>query len=247
MGRVIVLQAIASIVSVMRHAARSACRHATGLSTSLLLVSLTILTLALGEVSVAKSSRPMLIGALTESWGPTPPIVGLRDGLVQLGYREEQDFFLGVRFTQGKRDALPSAARELVDAGADILFTDSNGTAKAAQQATTDIPIVFAGVEDPVGAGLITSFAQPGGNLTGIASLDIELGPKRLQLFQALVPTLKRVLFLYAANDRYAQQAAHLYRGAAHRLGMTLVEKVVHTEEEVHTTLAHLRQLNVDG
>jgi putative ABC transport system substrate-binding protein len=164
-----------------------------------------------------------------------------------LGYREDRDFFLGVRFTQGKRDALPSAARELVAAGADILFTDSNGTAKAAQQATTDIPIVFAGVEDPVGAGLITSFAKPGGNLTGIASLDTELGPKRLQLFHALVPTLKRVLFLSAANDIYALQAAHLYRWAAYRLGITLVEKVVHTEEEVQTTLANLRQLHVDG
>jgi ABC-type uncharacterized transport system substrate-binding protein len=152
--------------------------------------------------------------------------------LVQLGYREDQDFFLGVRFTQGNREALPIAARELVDAGAAILFTDSNATADAAQHATTDIPIVFAGVEDPVGAGLITSFAQPGGNMTGIASLDTELGPKRLQLFHALVPTLKRVLFLYAANDIYAQQAARSYRWAAQQLGIVLVEKVVRTEEE---------------
>lgn len=247
MGRAIFLQAVLSVVSIMRHDAWRACRDATGFWTSLLTLSLTMLTLALGEVSVAKPSRPILIGALTESWGPTPPIVGLRDGLVQLGYREDQDFFLGVRFTQGNRDALPSAARELVAAGADVLFTDSNATAQAAQHATTDIPIVFAGVEDPVEAGLIKSFAKPGGNLTGIASLDVELGPKRLQLFHALVPTLKRVLLLYAANDISAQQAAQLYRWAAQRLDITLVEKVVHTEEEVQTTLADLPQLNVDG
>jgi putative ABC transport system substrate-binding protein len=247
MGRAIFLHAVSSVVSRRRHDARSACREATGLSTSLLTVFLTLLTLALGAVSVAKPARPVLIGALTESWGPTPPIVGLRDGLVHLGYQEERDFVLGVRFTRGNRDALPRAARELVDAGAHVLFTDSNGTAKAAQLATTEIPIVFAGVEDPVGAGLIQSFAKPGGNLTGIASLDTELGPRRLQLFHALVPTLKRVLYLYAANDIYAQHAAALYRWAAQRLGMTLVEQVVHTEEDVHTALADLRQRNVDG
>ncbi|MGE3537843.1 MAG: ABC transporter substrate-binding protein [Candidatus Tectimicrobiota bacterium] len=247
MGHALVLHVVGCVVSIMRPAVRVACRKAPGRVTSLLLLSLTLLTPALGEVRGAKLARPMLIGALTESWGPTPPIVGLRDGLVQLGYREEQDFFLGVRFTRGNRDALLPAARELVGAGAHILFTDSNGTAKAAQRVTTDIPIVFAGVEDPVGAGLVKSFAQPGGNLTGIASLDTELGPKRLQLFHALVPTLKRVLFLYAANDIYAQHAAHLYRWAANRLGITLVEKVVHTEAEVQTTLADLRQLNVDG
>jgi putative ABC transport system substrate-binding protein len=241
------LHAVSSVVSMRRHAARRVLREAAWLAACLLVVALTVVALARGEGRGAKAARPIRIGALTESWGPTPPIVGLRDGLVHLGYRDEQDFFLGVRFTQGNREALPIAARELVAAGAAILFTDSNATAEAAQQATTDIPIVFAGVEDPVGAGLIKSFAQPGGNMTGIASLDTELGPKRLQLFHALVPALKRVLFLYAADDIYAQQAARLYRWAAQQLGITLVEKVVRTEEEAQTALSDLRQFQVDG
>ena len=203
--------------------------------------------LCTSAVRRADRARPVRIGALTESWGPTPSIVGLRDGLVELGYREDTDFFLGVRFTQGDRTALAVAAQELVAAGAALLFADSNSTATAVQHATTRIPIVFAAVEDPVGSGLVQSFAQPGGNITGVASLDIELGPKRLQLFQELVPALKRVLFLYDAMDVYAQEAAASYREAARRLGLELVEQVVRTQEDVQTMLSHLRQRQVDG
>jgi putative ABC transport system substrate-binding protein len=205
------------------------------------------LSLTISDLSYAERAHPILIGALTESWGPTPPIAGLRDGLVKLGYREDTDFFLGVRFTQGDREALPVAAQELIDAGAALLFTESNGTAKAAQQVTTQIPIVFAGVEDPIGSGLIQNFARPGGNITGVASLDIELGPKRLQMFYELVPTLKRVLFLYAAKDMYSEQAANLYQSAARRLGVELIERVVQTREEVLATLSRVRELKVDG
>jgi putative ABC transport system substrate-binding protein len=213
----------------------------------LLVLYLMGITLSTGEVSYGQPPRPVLIGALTESWGPTPPIVGMRDGLVKLGYRENRDFFLGVRFTQGDRTALAAAAQDLIDAGAALLFTESNGTATAAQQTTTQIPIVFAGVEDPVGCGLIQSFARPGGNITGVASLDIELGPKRLQMFHELIPSLKRVLFLYSANDIYSQQAAELYRGAARRLGIELVEQVSYSQKEVQATLSQLRHLDIDG
>jgi len=199
------------------------------------------------DVRCAERARPVRIGALTGSWGPTPPIVGLRDGLVELGYRDDEDFFLGVRFTQGDSTALAVAAQELIAAGAALLFADSNSTATAAQHATTQIPIVFAAVEDPVGSGLVQSFAQPGGNITGVASLDIELGPKRLQLFHALVPGLTRVLFVYEATDIYAQEAAKGYREAARRLDIALEEQVAHTTEHVQTILAQLRQRQVDG
>jgi hypothetical protein len=67
-----------------------------------------------GAVHAAERAHPFRIGALTESWGPTPSIVALRDGLLELGYRENEQFVLGVRFTQGDLAALPAAARELV-------------------------------------------------------------------------------------------------------------------------------------
>ena len=129
--------------------------------------------------------RVVKIGALTESWGPTPAIVGLRDGLGELGYREDADYTIGVRFTGGKTADLPEAARELVRHKIDLIVTTETGAAaRAAQEATRQIPIVFIGAGDPVGSGLVRSFARPGANITGIADLDIELAPKRMQIFR---------------------------------------------------------------
>src|SRR5713101_1254580 len=126
-----------------------------------LLVSSGLLT---GDAGAEDRAQPIKIGVLTASWGPTPQVVGLRDGLLELGYRENEQFVLGVRFTQGDLTALPAAARELIQYGVDIIFTSEDSPAQAAQMATTRIPIVFSVLSDPVGQGLIQSFARPGGN-----------------------------------------------------------------------------------
>jgi putative tryptophan/tyrosine transport system substrate-binding protein len=192
-------------------------------------------------------ARPRRIGALTDSWGSTPHMAGLRDGLLALGYREREDFVIGVRFTQGNHALLPAAARELVRYGVDLLFVTSTEPAKAAQQATTQIPIVFAWVEDPVGLGLVQSFSRPGGNITGVTTLTLELGPKRLELFRELVPSLKRVLYPYDATHAPSVALAQVYHDAARHLGMEVVENPVRTEEEVQATLAQVRESKVDG
>jgi putative ABC transport system substrate-binding protein len=174
-------------------------------------------------------------------------VIGMRDGLLALGYREGEQFELGVRFTQGDLTALPAAARELVQYGVDLIFASDMRAAKAAQMATTRLPIVFTGADDPVGPGLVQSFAQPGGNITGVTHLSLELGPKRLQVFQELMPGLKRVLYLYDPADAYSVAGAKAYRDAARRLGIELVEQAVRTEEEAQTTLAQVRTGEVDG
>ncbi len=200
-----------------------------------------------GSAIAADQTRPIQIGTLNPSWGPVPPEVGLRDGLQELGYRENKDFVLGIRFTQGDTTALPAAARELVQFGANIIFASTQSAAKAAQRATTRLPIVFAIVSDPVGSGLVESFARPGGNVTGVADLSLELGPKRLELFRQIIPNLKRVLFLYAVTDASAVKAARVYRSAARHLGIELVEQVVRTKEEAQAILAQVRKDEVDG
>jgi len=213
-----------------------------------LMVLLVSSGLLLGGASpVRKDAKPLRIGALTSSWGPTPGIVALRDGLLALGYREGEQFELGVRFTQGSMAELPTAARELVQYGVDLIFAEAEEPAKAAQRSTSQIPIVFANVGDPLGAGLIQSFARPGGNITGVADLKLELSPKRLQVFKELIPSLQRVLFPYAADDAPAVAAVQVSRDAAQRLGIELVERVVHTEEEAQAALATVRKREVDG
>jgi len=201
-----------------------------------------------GAAHAQRESRPVQIGALTESWGATPAIVGLRDGLRELGYREDKDFTIGVRFTQGESAELQEAARELVRRGADIIVTTEGGsTAKAAQMATDRIPIVFIGGGDPVELGLVKSLARPGGNLTGIASLEVELAPKRLEIFRELVPRMKRVLLIYDATTPYAAGQVAACRTAARHFGLTLVERPVRSQEEAAAAINGLRKGDVDG
>ncbi len=168
------------------------------------------------DVGAAERGGPVRIGVLTEGFGPTIGAVGLRDGLKEWGYRENKDFVIGVRFTQGDTSALPAAARELIQRGVDILFTEGGNAARAAQMETTKVPIVFAGGGDPIGLGLIQSFARPGGNVTGVTNLDLELGPKRLEIFKEMIPGLKRVLFPYNATDAYSLSRRVTYMGSCH-------------------------------
>jgi putative ABC transport system substrate-binding protein len=235
----------------LQRSVRGMVRSRLGGHQGLWAVALVVLQVCSGlcasGVALAQRAQPFQIGVLTASWGPTQYVAGLRDGLVALGYREDQQFVMGVRFTQGDLAALPAAARELVQAGVDILIADSDDGAKAVQMATTRIPIVFAGVADPLGLGLIESFAHPGGNITGVTHLGLDLGPKRLEVFQDIVPGLKRVLFLYAVHGVNAVAATQVYRDAAGRLGIQLVERLVRTEAEAQATLAQVRKGEVDG
>jgi putative tryptophan/tyrosine transport system substrate-binding protein len=202
----------------------------------------------LGRDALAQPARLFKIGALTESWGPTPAIIGLRDGLQELGYREDKDFTIGVRFTEGKVAELPAAARDLVRHRVDVIVTTESGpAAKAAQMATAQIPIVVIGSGDPVGLGLVRSLARPGGNITGVADLDVELVPKRMQIFQELIPELKRVLVPFDATNAEAVAQLAVHREAALRLGLTLVERPVRSEEEARTAITGLRKGDADG
>jgi putative tryptophan/tyrosine transport system substrate-binding protein len=199
------------------------------------------------RLDAAERKTPVLVGALTDSWGPTPGVVGLRDGLKELGYRENQDFVIGVRFTQGNIAALPQAARELVAQGVDILFTNNPAPAKAAQMATNRIPIVFYGAGDPIGLGLIKSFARPGGNLTGVTELDLELDGKRLEIFKEMIPELTRVLFPYDKAEAFSVAQTKIYRESARRLKITLIEKAVVTQSEAQATFDAIRKNEVHG
>jgi putative ABC transport system substrate-binding protein len=200
------------------------------------------------STEAAGRTGPVKIGALTQSWGATPMTVGLRDGLLALGYREGEQFVIGVRFTQGDPGALPAAARALVQSGVDVIFANDTNAARAAQMATSRIPIVFAAlVGDPVELGLVQSFARPGRNITGVTLGDLDLGAKRLELFKEMLPSLKRVLFPYNPSDGHTAGDLRVYRDAARQLGLVLVEKPVRTEEEVRATLSAHRASEVDG
>jgi putative ABC transport system substrate-binding protein len=210
-------------------------------------VLLAVQTLA-SHAAEGQTGRLIKIGALTDSWGPTTGIVGLRDGLKELGYRENQDFVLGIRFTQGNVAELPAAARDLVRHGVDLIVVAGGGApATAAQQATSKIPIVFIGGRDPVDAGLVKSFARPGGNITGVADLEVELLSKRMELLREIVSGLKRLLLVYDATNPDALSKLEAHRDAARQLGLILVERPVRTEDEARATMAAAKKGEVDG
>lgn len=210
-----------------------------------LLIALT--SLGTSDAGAVERPKPIRIGALTDSWGPTPGVIGLRDGLTDLGYRENRDFVIGVRFTQGNITALPQAARELVKQGVDILFTNNPAPAKAAQQATKSIPIVFYGAGDPIGLGLIKSFSHPGGNMTGVTDLDLELDSKRLEIFKEMIPGLTRVMFPYDKNDSFSVAQEKTFRDSARRLKITLIEKPILHPDEAKAIFDDLKRTEVHG
>jgi putative tryptophan/tyrosine transport system substrate-binding protein len=147
----------------------------------------------------------------------------IRLGLRELGYIEGQNIAIEYRYAEGKPDRFPELAAELVRLKVDIIVVAGNAPIRAAKNATKTIPILMAGGSDPVEAGLVESLARPGGNLTGLTSLDRELGGKRLELLKEAVPKVARVAVLYyPANPRQVREVKEVLPVTARALGLTI-------------------------
>jgi len=133
--------------------------------------------------------------------GPSPELESFRQGLREVGYIEGQNISVEYRFANGQVGQLSTLAAELVQLKLDVIVTPGTPASVAAKKATSAIPIVFAGVADAVGAGLVTSLARPGGNITGLTSISAALGGKRLELLKGVVPKASRVAVLYNPAD----------------------------------------------
>ena len=134
--------------------------------------------------------------------GHSREIDAFRQGLRELGYIEGRNIAIEYRFASGQIKRYPALAAELVRLNVDVIVAPATPQALAAKQATSSIPIVFVLVADAVGAGLISNFAHPGGNITGLTSSSAELGGKRLALLKQMVPKSSRVAVLYNPTDR---------------------------------------------
>ena len=154
--------------------------------------------------------------------GPSPEIEAFRQGLRELGYIEGHSIAVEYRFASGQVERYPELAAELVRLKVDVIVASATPQALAAKQATRSIPIVFVLVADAVGAGLITNFARPGGNITGLTSSSAELGGKRLELLKQMVPKASRVAVLYNPTDRSNVLILEQLQESAPTLGLIL-------------------------
>ncbi len=151
-----------------------------------------------------------------------PYFEAFRQGLQELGYREGHNLVLDARSADGRFDRLPAMAGELVGLKPDVLFVSTTPGSLAAKNATRTVPIVFAAVADPLGIGLVESLARPGGNITGITNVIVELTGKRLQLLKEVIPGATRVAILVNPDDANAPLQMRSAEEAAQTLGIEL-------------------------
>jgi putative tryptophan/tyrosine transport system substrate-binding protein len=168
------------------------------------------------------------LGILQPGAPPEPLVEAMRDRLRELGYREGQDLVIEIRWAEGKLDRLDGLAAELVGSKVDVITTLSTPAALAARNATTIIPIVFTGVGDPVGAGVVPDLAHPKGNATGISLLATELSAKRLEILREIAPNMSPVVMLWNDTNPGMVLRAQEAQAAATKLGVTVESTGVH-------------------
>jgi putative ABC transport system substrate-binding protein len=180
---------------------------------------------ALAQKPAAKIWR---LGILQPGAPPDPLVDTLQKRLKELGYSEGHNIAYEHRWAEGKPPRLTELAKELVDLKVDVITAFSTPAAIAAQKATQTIPIVFAGVGDPVGSGVVSSLSRPGGNITGISILATELSAKRLELLEEIVPGASPVAMFWNDSNPGMVLRAHEAQNAAVKLGLNLQSIGVH-------------------
>ena len=169
-------------------------------------------------------------------------------GLQESGYVEGRDVAIKYRWAEGRIDQLSTMAAELVRSQVSVIATASTPAALAAKAATTTIPIVFEMAGDPVSLGLIAALDRPGGNVTGVANLNIEMTPKRLQLLYEVVPAARvMALLVNEADPIVAETQSRDARSAAQTLGVNLHVLNASAEREFEAVFASLSQLGIGG
>jgi ABC-type uncharacterized transport system substrate-binding protein len=187
------------------------------------------------------------LGILQPGAPPEPLVEAFRERLRELGYREGRDVILELRWAEGKLDRLTELAAELVGAKVDVITTLSTPAALAARRVTTTIPIVFAGVGDPVGAGVVPSLSHPDGNATGISLMATELSAKRLEILREIVPDTLRVSMLWNDTNPGMVLRAREANDAAAKLGLVLQSVGVHDLLDFETAFVAIERSGADA
>ena len=198
-----------------------------------------------------QAGKPARVGILAlTTFTPVPLAVDhFRAGLRELGYVDGQTVLFEYRAAEGKAERLPELAQELVAAKVNVIYTAAAPAAMAAKRATNAIPVVFGGIPDPVGAGLVASLGRPGGNVTGVAfEATPEQAAKQLELLKGLAPSVTRVgIFGAPGLQESLQRHQPIVESARARLGLDLVRAEVRTVADLDRAFEILARARVDA
>jgi len=168
-------------------------------------------------------------GTPSPDGSPDVFLQGLRD----LGYIENKNIVIEIRYAEGNRDRLREFAKEMVRLKVDAIFTSSSPAVFALKQETNAIPIVIVSSTDPVQSGIVASLARPGGNITGMSLLATDLWPKRLELLKEIFPKVSKVAMFWNKSNAGMAVEARATQEAAGPLGVTLQDRGVKDASEI--------------
>jgi putative tryptophan/tyrosine transport system substrate-binding protein len=170
-----------------------------------------------------------------------------RQGLSEAGYVEGRDVAIEYRWGNGQVDPLKPMAADLVRRQVSVIAAGSDPAAIAAKAITDTIPIVFAGGGDPVKLGLVASLNRPGANVTGVVNLNIQLGPKRLQLLHELVPSARVIFLLLNPTNPNAETISNDLQEAARSLGLETQSLHASTDRDLDAVFAKLAEMRASA
>ena len=198
----------------------------------------------------ARGQQPAMpvVGVLSAEWPnavTADRLRAFREGLNDTGYFEGRNVIIEYRWAEGRNDRLPALAAELVRLPVNVIVCAGSTPATiAAKAASTTVPIVFYGGADPVSMGLVASLSRPGGNVTGVTTLNVEIGAKRLEVLHELVPTATMIAGLVnPTNPVIAETETRDLQAAASTLGLTLHMLHASSEQEIDTAFMTLVQV----
>jgi len=194
----------------------------------------------------ARAQQPSMpvIGFLNSA-SPEPyarMVAAFRQGLNEKGYVAGQSVAIEYRWAEGRYDRVPEMAGELVRRQVAVIAATGTPAMLAAKAATTAIPIVFTTGTDPVQLGVVTSLNRPGGNVTGVTTLNVEVAPKRLELARELIPGTSTVAVLINRTNPETETELRIMQTAASALGLQLHVLDASTEHDFDTIFAALHQ-----
>jgi len=186
----------------------------------------------LPRIGFLGASTPSAIGPLVAAF-----VQRLRD----LGWRDGQSIVIEYRWAEGRRERISQLAAEVAGRKVDVIVTHGNVAIAAAKKATSDIPIVFATANDPLGEGLVASLAHPGGNVTGLSLQQTDTADKRLALLREAIPDLRRLAVMANPDNSGSVQEVRDVKAAARTLGFDVATVEVRRAEEIAPAFGNIK------